>query len=79
MNDKPPIGATPYYVRNHERIKELCEAIIRQTESGHANHDKIKLWCLEIVHLNEMDRILRYEEEQKVWTEDKKGNLHQMT
>ena len=79
MNDKPPIGATPYYVCISARIQELCEAIISQTDLSKVDHNKIKLWGKEILMLNEIHRNLRWEEEQKVWTEDKDGKLHEMT
>ena len=79
MNSKPPIGATPYYVNISARIQELCEAIISQTDCNKIQHNKIRLWCKEILMLNEVDRNLRYEEEQKVWAEGKDGQLREMT
>jgi len=79
MNDcKPPIGCSPYYVSISARICELCEAI-KTYSTISDKHDKIKLWCKEIMLLNEVDRNLRYEEKQKVWAEDHRGNLHEMT
>ena len=77
IEDKPPIGCSPYYVSVSARICEFCEAIKRySTVSG--KHNQIRLWCKEIMYLNEMDRTLRYDEKQKVWTEDHKGKLHEM-
>ena len=76
---KPPMGAEPYYVSITNRIRDLCLAVIRQMEMGNVDHNKVKLRCKEILMLNEMDRNLRYEEEQKVWAEDKDGKLHEMT
>ena len=78
MDNKPPIGVEPYYVNISHRICDLCTAIYRQTEADEINHNKIKLWCKEILLLNEMDRMLHYEEQQKVWSEDKSGILNEM-
>lgn len=59
------------------RICELCEAIKRySTETG--KHNRIALWCKEIMYLNEMDRNLRYDEKCKVWREEKDGKLQEM-
>lgn len=78
MNDcKPPTGCSPYYVAISARICELCEAI-KTYSTISDKHNKIKLWCKEIMLLNEVDRNLRYEEKQKVWAEDHKGNLHEI-
>ena len=75
--EKPPLGCAPSYVYISARICELCEAIKRySTETG--KHNKIALWCKEIMLLNEMDRNLRYDEKCKVWKEDKDGNLQEM-
>lgn len=62
---KPPIGVSPYYVSISARICELCEAIKRfSTEKD--KHDKIKLWCGEIMCLNEVDRAMKkYERQEK--------------
>lgn len=77
QQDKPQIGCAPYYVNISARICELCEAIKHySTESD--KHDKILLWCKEIIYLNEVDRHLRYDEKCKTWREDKKGYLHEM-
>lgn len=77
ISDKPPLGCAPYYVGISARICDLCEAIKRYSTAG-GKHDKIKLWALEILQLNEMDRNLRYEEKRKVWKEDKHGKLQEM-
>ena len=68
----------PYYVHISNRISELCEAISRKAETNDLNHNKIRLWLKEIALLNEVDRMLQYEEKQKVWTEDKNGQLKEM-
>lgn len=74
---KPPMGCASYYVYISARICELCEAIKRySTVDG--KHDKIRLWAYEILHLNEMDRNLRYEEKRKVWKKDADGKLQEM-
>ena len=74
---KPALGASPYYVNISARICELCEAIKRySTETG--KHNKIALWCKEILYLNEVDRNLRYDESCKVWIENKNGTLKEM-
>lgn len=79
MSDsRPPMGAKPYYVMISDRIRDLCMAMIRQLEADSMNHNQVKLWCKEILMLNEMDRTLRHEEQQKVWAEDKNGMLHEM-
>lgn len=79
MSDKkPPLGVEPYYVNTSIRVRDLCSAIYRQVQDCEPDHNKIKLWCKEIMFLNEMDRTLRYEEKQKVWSEDKSGMLHEM-
>lgn len=76
--EKPPLGCKPYYAYIGPRIEDLCDAIVRHYAAGKVNHDKIVLWCKEIMYLNEMDRNLRYEEKCKVWKEDKHGNLQEM-
>ena len=54
QNDKPPIGASPsWYVLPH-RIKELADAISRNTEHPRIGNDKevtkcIKQWATEII------------------------------
>ena len=74
---KPPLGCPPYYVSSSARICELCEAIKRaSTQSG--KHNQIKLWATEIQYLNEMDRMLRRVEEEKVWVENKDGTLKEV-
>ena len=75
--EKPPIGCAPYYVGISARICELCEAIKRYSTVG-GKHDKIRLWAYEILHLNEMDRNLRYEKKRKVWAENDDGKLQEM-
>ena len=75
--EKPPLGCSPYYVSASARICELCEAIKRaSTQSG--KHNQIKLWAAEIQYLNEMDRMLRRVEEEKVWVENKDGTLKEV-
>ena len=74
---KPPIGCPPYYVSTSARICELCDAIKRYSIETD-KHNKIALWCKEIMYLNEMDRNLRYEEKSKVWKEDKDGHLQEI-
>lgn len=76
--DKPTLGCRPYYAYVGPRIEDLCNAIVRCFAYGKPNHDKISLWCKEILMLNEMDRNLRYEETCKVWREDKDGKTHEM-
>ena len=75
--EKPPLGCSPWYVNTSARICELCEAIKRYSTEAD-QHDKIKLWCKEILMLNEMDRELRYEEKRKVWKEDKDGHFQEV-
>lgn len=78
MNDtKPPLGCSPYYVGIDARICQLCEAI-KEYSTYSCKHDQIRMWCKEILLLNEVDRMLRHEEKQKVWLEDEKGYLHEM-
>ena len=75
--NRPTLGCKPYYVAISARITELCEAIKRNsTESG--RHNNIKLWVAEIQYLNEMDRMLRRVEEEKVWVENKDGTLKEV-
>ena len=75
--EKPPLGCSPYYVNSSARICELCEAIKRaSTQSG--KHNQIKLWVAEIQYLNEMDRMLRRVEAEKVWVEEKDGTLKEV-
>ena len=74
---KPPMGCAPSYIYISARICELCEAIKRYSTVG-GKHDKIRLWAYEILHLNEMDRNLRYEEKCKVWKKDADGKLQEM-
>lgn len=75
--DKPAKECRPYYVAMSARINELCNAIMRSSSEG--KHDKIRLWVTEIQLLNEMDRILRRTEKEKVWIEDERGMLHEDT
>jgi hypothetical protein len=70
-------GCKPYYVAMSQRICELCEAIKRFSEEGSSNHDQIKLWATEIQLINEMERILRRVEKEKVFVEDERGMLHE--
>lgn len=71
---KPPLGCSPYYVSISARICELCEAIKRHsTEKG--KHNQIKLWAIEILNLNEMDRTLDRVSKEKTWVEEKDGTL----
>ncbi len=74
--DKPPLGCKPYYIYIGPRIEDLCSAIVRHYAAGKVNHDKILLWCKEIIYLNEMYRNLRYDEKCKVWREDKDGSVN---
>ena len=76
--EKPPLGCQPYYVYIGPRIEDLCNAIVRCYADEKPNHNKIALWCKEILYLNEMDRNLRYDEKCKVWKEDKDGTLKEM-
>ena len=76
--EKPPLGCKPYYVYIGPRIEDLCNAIVRCYADGRPNHNKIALWCKEILCLNEMYRNLRYDEKCKVWKEDKDGTLKEM-
>lgn len=75
---KPPLGCPPHYTYVSSRIEDLCNAIVRCYAEWKPNHNKIALWCKEIMLLNEMDRNLRYEEKRKVWAEDKDGKLQEM-
>ena len=78
---KPPLGVCPYYVNISIRVREICEAMIRQTDvdgSHKWNHNAIRMWCQELMMLNEMDRTLRDQEEQKVWVENKRGDLREL-
>lgn len=75
---KPPLGCPPRYTYVCSRIEDLCNAIVRCYADWKPNHNKISLWCKEIMYLNEMDRNLRYEEKRKVWKEDKDGKLQEM-
>lgn len=75
---KPPLGCAPRYTYVVSRIEDLCKAIVRCYADWKPNHNKIALWCKEIMYLNEMDRSLRYEEKRKVWREEKDGNLQEM-
>ena len=76
--DKQPIGCPPHYTYVSSRIEDLCNAIVRYYADWKPNHNKIALWCKEIMYLNEMDRNLRYEEKRKVWKEDKDGHLQEV-
>lgn len=75
---KPPLGCPPHYTYVVSRIEDLCNAIVRCYADWKPNHNKIALWCKEIMYLNEMDRNLRYDEKRKVWKEDKDGKLQEM-
>lgn len=75
---KPPLGCPPRYTYVGSRIEDLCNAIVRCYADWKPNHNKIALWCKEIMYLNEMDRDLRYEEKCKVWKEDANGKLQEM-
>ena len=77
-SEKPPLGVQPFYTYIGARIEDLCDGIVRQFLSEKVNHDSVKLWCKEIMYLNEMDRMLRYDEQQKTWREDRSGMLHEM-
>ena len=75
--EKPPVGCSPYYVSISARVCELCEAIKRfSTEKG--KHNQIKLWAMEIMYLNEVDRFLRRVSKEKTWVEQKDGTLKEM-
>ena len=67
----------PYYVNISARICELCESI-KQYSTMSDKHNKIKLWATEIQYLNEMDRMLRRVEKEKVWIERKDGTLKEV-
>lgn len=75
---KPPLGCAPRYTYVCSRIEDLCNAIVRCYADWKPNHNKIAMWCKEIMYLNEMDRSLRYEEKRKVWKEDKDGHLQEV-
>ena len=75
--DRPQLGCSPYYVNISARICELCEAIKRSATQSR-KHNQIKLWTAEIQYLNEMDRMLRRVEEEKVWVENKDGTLKEV-
>jgi len=75
---KPPLGCPPHYTYVCSRIEDLCNAIVRCYADWKPNHNKIALWCKEIMLLNEMDRNLRYEEKRKVWKKDEDGKLQEM-
>lgn len=75
---KPPLGCAPRYTYVCSRIEDLCNAIVRCYADWKPNHNKIALWCKEIMYLNEMDRSLRYEEKRKVWKEDKDGHFQEV-
>jgi hypothetical protein len=52
INEKPPIGANPYWYTYEKRIQELSEAIARysQYNRNDSKHiDVIKGWATEIV------------------------------
>ena len=67
--DKPPAGCAPYYVRVHERICELCKAIMRH--AGRADgHKNIRLWTTEIMFLTELDRCMRKQEKMEIFDEE---------
>lgn len=79
MNEKrPPEGVDPYYVHIAWRAKNLCEAIVKQLEGSDPDHNRIRLWCYELIQLNELDRNLRYQEKQKMWAEDRHGRLFEI-
>ena len=75
--NRPMLGCKPYYVAISARICELCEAINRNA-GAKGKHNNIKLWAAEIQYLNEMDRMLRRVEEEKVWVENKDGTLKEV-
>lgn len=77
-SQKPQSKYEPSRTYLSARICELCEAI-KQYSTESDKHNKIALWCKEIMYLNEMDRDLRYEEKRKVWREEKGGELHDVT
>ena len=78
FTSKPPLGCPPHYTYVSSRIEDLCNAIVRCYADWKPNHNKIALWCKEIMYLNEMDRNLRYEEKRKVWKEDKDGHFQEV-
>lgn len=47
--NKPPLGATPYWVTVDNRIKELANAILRYNCCSNENTKNIKKWAREIV------------------------------
>ena len=61
---RPPLGATPAYVRSAERIAELAQAISRTALEGTAKNypGHISLWAKEI--LMQVD-IIEFESKEK--------------
>ena len=51
MDERPPLGVSPYYIAIPNRIKELSEAIIRNRND---TNGKIKEWAKEIVLLSDV-------------------------
>lgn len=75
--NKPPLGCKPYYVAISERMSELCEAIDRNA-SEEETHNQTRLWITELHMLNEMDRMLRRVEKEKVYVEDDTGGMKEV-
>lgn len=51
MEEKPPVGVCPAFVRSNQRIEELAEGIIRYARNGYTsdNTQYIKVWANEII------------------------------
>lgn len=65
VQEKPPIGITPYYVFYSQRIRDLANAIARH--AGNAEDHCVHDWIQEILILRSLLRAMRtkefYEEE----------------
>jgi len=53
--EKPALGPKPYFLAHEERIGELAQAIVRQTQrSGSLSVSEISTWAFEIQRLTEL-------------------------
>lgn len=53
--EKPALGPKPYFLVHEERIGELAQAIVRQTQrSGSLSVSEISTWAFEIQRLTEL-------------------------
>ena len=48
MSEKPPIGVTSYYIVAWSRIKDLADAIVRESVSVVRDEETVERWANEI-------------------------------